>query len=321
MSCYTPIKAFYDENGKVLLGENNNSPILYLPCGKCTGCRNDLTKDWAVRCYHESQLHTHNCVLTLTFDDENINKSGSLEKQDIVNFVKRLRTFISRSDTLRKYYPELYNKKISYLYCGEYGHKFNRPHYHIIIFGFDFPDKVYLKDSKSGDEMYTSEMLSKLWSFGFHTIGKMSMASAMYCASYITKFVSMSEREDLYTDKITGEMKQPEFGHASRRPALGLNWLLKYSSDITTHNSVIIANQRYRIPRYYLKKLEEHFPHKHESLKTKREELLDNTSPNLLDLKNKYTISMARLKDKGILKSPHNQKQLNYLESVLSYKE
>lgn len=147
------------------------------------------------------------------------------------------------------------------------------------------------------------------------------MASAMYCASYVTKFVSMSEREDVYTDKSTGEMKQPEFGQASRKPALGLNWLLKYSNDIVTHNSVIIANQRYRIPRYYLKKLEEHFPSKFEKLKILREEKLDNVPPDLLDLKNKLKISVTRLDKKGFLKSPLNHQKLSYLESVLSQKE
>lgn len=279
-----------------------------------------MTKDWAVRCYHEAQTHTYNCVLTLTYDEENL-PNISLNKEDIVNFVKRLRSFIHRSNELKNKHPHLFKQKISYLYCGEYGEKLNRPHFHIIIFGFDFPDKKYLKDSKSGDEMFTSDMLKNLWPYGFHTIGKMSMASAMYCASYITKYVSNAEKEDIYTDKTTGEMKQPEFGHASRRPALGLNWLLEFNPEVVTHNSIIIANQRYRIPRYYLKKLEELYPSKFEKLKILREEKLDGTSPDRLDLKNKFTISLKRIENKGILKSPHNHKLLKLSESYLRTKE
>jgi hypothetical protein len=280
-----------------------------------------MTKDWAVRCHHESTLHEYNCVLTLTFDEDNISKNGSLNKEDPVNFVKRLRTFISRSKDLKTKYPHLYKKKISYLYCGEYGEKFQRPHYHIIIFGFDFPDKIYLKDSKSGDQMFTSKMLESLWTYGFHTIGQMSMASAMYCASYVTKFVTMDERADIYTNKQTGEIMQPEFGHGSRRPALGLNWLKQYSQEIATHNSIIIANQTYRIPRYYLKKMEELFPNRFENLKIKREERLDGTPPDMHDLKNKYTISLKRIENKGKLKSPLNKNKLEYITSTLVKKE
>lgn len=331
MPCYTPMKGYLDSDGVVKIGDSEESSTLLLPCGKCIGCRNDMTKDWAVRAYHESQLHDYSSVLTLTFDEDHLNRS--LDKQDAVKFIKRLRIYLSRSEHLRENYPHFYKKKISYLYCGEYGSKFNRPHYHIIIFGFDFPDKVYLKDSESGDEIYISKILSELWPFGYATIGKMSMASAMYCASYVTKYVSNAEKESIYTDVNTGEYRQPEFGHASRcgdtgykKPSgdpilggLGLKWLIKYHDDILTHNCVIIANQKYRIPRYYLKKMEELFPSKYEKLKILREESLDSSSVNYNDLKNKYTISMARIKDKGTLKSLDNHKRLEYLKNVLSH--
>lgn len=318
MACYTPIKAYYDPEGNVKLGESQESNTLFLPCSKCIGCRNDLTKDWAVRCYHESQMHDYNCVLTLTFNEDNLNSEATLVKDDIVNFVKRLRAYISRSEELRIKNPHLYNKKISYLYCGEYGHKFNRLHYHIIIFGFDFPDKKYLKDSESGDELCTSKILDTLWPYGFSTIGKMSMASAMYCASYVTKYVSNAEKMSVYTNMETGEFRQPEFGQASRRPAIGLNWFKKYFTDLTAHNCVIITNQKYRIPRYYLKKMEQLFPNQYEKLKISRENKLDNTQPDWKDLKNKFTISYKRIQSHGILKSPDNNKRLKYLEQVLS---
>lgn len=312
------MKAYYDADGNVKLGDSEESKLLYLPCGRCIGCRNDLTKDWAVRCYHESQLHDHNCVLTLTFDEDHINNTGTLVKEDVVNFIKRLRAYISRSELLKTKHRHLYRKRISYLYCGEYGHKFKRPHYHIILFGFDFPDKKFLKDSESGDQLFSSEILQKLWPFGFSTIGQMSMASAMYCASYITKYVSNKEKSLYYTDQQTGEYKQPEFGNASKKPALGLNWLKTYVNDISAHNSVIIADQKYRIPRYYLKKMEELFPNKYEKLKIKREEKLDNQSPDWIDLKNKQTIALANLHNSGTLKSPDNKKRLAYLQEKAS---
>jgi hypothetical protein len=40
-----------------------------------------------------------------------------------------------------------------------------RPHYHALIFGYDFPDRILLKKSKSGD-LFTSELLTSVWGLG-----------------------------------------------------------------------------------------------------------------------------------------------------------
>lgn len=315
MACLTPVKAFKNCEGSIIFGDSQDGSPLYLPCGKCIGCRKDLTKDWAVRCSHEAQMHTYNSVLTLTFDENNLNSQSTLVKSDIQNFIKRLRKFIFTNKDLKQNFPQFSRKKISYLYCGEYGERFERPHYHIIIFGFDFPDKIYFKDSQSGDKIFTSKFLDSIWGLGHATIGTMSMASATYCASYLTKYVSTQEREEIYCGRL------PEFGHASKKPAIGLNWFKKYHNDLLAHDQVIIDNQKYRIPRYYLKKLEEFHPEKFTSLKIRRENSIDNSSPDWVDLKNKYTIAMDKFKDTETLKSSDNHKRLTYLTNVMSQKE
>lgn len=314
MTCLTPVQATRDLEGSIVFGDCQDGSPLYLPCGRCIGCRKDLTKDWAVRCHHESQMHDHSCVLTLTFDETNLNAQKTLVKSDIQNFIKRLRKFIFTNKDLKKLYPQYSRKKISYLYCGEYGSRFERPHYHIIIFGFDFPDKVFLKDSESDDPLYTSNYLDSTWGFGHSTIGTMSMASAMYCASYLTKYVTTQEREEIYCGRL------PEFGHASKKPAIGLNWFKKFHNDLTAHDKVVINNQSYRIPRYYLKKLEELHPEKYSCLKIRREQLLDNSQPDWQDLSNKYIIGLDRLKHTDTLKSSDNKKRSEYLKTVLTAK-
>ena len=105
--------------------------VIKLPCGQCIGCRIDRTKQWAIRCIHESKLHNKNCFITLTFNDEHLDSAGSLQKRDFQLFMKRL----------RKRFP---NDNIRYYHCGEYGEQLNRPHHHACLFNFDFPDKKLL---------------------------------------------------------------------------------------------------------------------------------------------------------------------------------
>ena len=71
--------------------------------------------------------------------------------------------------------------------CGEYGEDFSRPHYHalfcLIVFFF-LTEKHSTGDS--GSVIYT-EALTKLWPFGFSSIGDVTFESAAYCSRYIMK--------------------------------------------------------------------------------------------------------------------------------------
>ncbi len=158
MPCYSPITAWQSIK---IHPQTNKTTILFkpprmyskafnsiqLPCGQCIGCRLERSRQWAIRCVHEAELHEENCFITLTFSPENINKKGTLIKADFQKFMKRLR---------KKYI----GKVIRYMHCGEYGEIGNRPHHHACIFGLDFKDKIYWKNSESGKRIYTSETLN-----------------------------------------------------------------------------------------------------------------------------------------------------------------
>ena len=105
-------------------------------------------------------MHEQSCFITLTFNDEELNKRanpGSLNVRDFQLFMKKL----------RKKHPE---KKICFFHCGEYGEKNNRPHYHALIYNHDFPDRKLFKQRKE-IKLYTSKELEELWPYGFSTIG------------------------------------------------------------------------------------------------------------------------------------------------------
>lgn len=290
-----------DGSHSILFGDNlQDGEPLKLPCGQCIGCRLERSRQWATRCLHESQLHDLNCFVTLTFDDAHLPSDGSLNKSDLSDFMRRLRKFIA-SPTIAKDYPNLYKRKVSFYSCGEYGEKFSRPHYHICLFNFDFPDKV-LVNSKG--PLYESEMLSRLWSFGRHWIGDVTFESAAYVARYCTKKITGRMAGSHYEriDKLSGECVSvlPEFNLMSRRPGIATDWIKKYSRDVLNLDEVIVRGKKCRPSRFYDKYLEKNFPDDFEELKIAREEnvlrhsqSIDN-SPSRLNVRHEVQVLRNR---------------------------
>lgn len=263
MPCYTPLTAYrvrheigsrieYD----IIFTANHpqQTAVLQLPCGQCIGCRLERSRQWAVRCVHEAQLHEQNCFLTLTFNDEHLNHNLSLHKPDFQNFMKRL----------RKKYPKNKYGRISYFHCGEYGENYSRPHHHACIFGFDFPDKKPWR-KQNENTLYTSEILNELWPFGFCTIGQVNFETAAYVARYVTKKITGKNADQFYSGR------QPEYTTMSKRPAIGLKWIEKYISDVYPHDEVILNGQKMRPSRFYDKYLEKNHPEQYTDIKISRE--------------------------------------------------
>lgn len=217
-------------------------PPVDLPCGQCIGCRLERSRQWAVRMCHEAQLYDDNCFITLTYSPENVPPDGSLNIKHFQDFMKRLR---SR-------FP---GKRIRFFHCGEYGERFSRPHYHACLFGFDFPDKVFYRESEAGGRLYTSAVLESLWRFGFCPIGDFSFESAAYVARYVTKKVTGAAADDHYwrVNDVTGEAYQvaPEYCTMSRRPGIGAEWFERFSGDVFPRDEVVSRGFVSKPPRYY----------------------------------------------------------------------
>jgi len=165
------------------------------------------------------------------------------------------------------------NHRVRYFHCGEYGEKYNRPHYHAILFGYDFPDKKLWKE-KAETKLYQSEILAKLWGKGFCSIGDVTFESAAYVARYVLKKITGDEAENhyRYTDELTGESFQitPEYTTMSTNPGLGKSWYEKYKADAYPKDFVTIRGKRLKPPKYYDSQLEQECEQTYERVKAKR---------------------------------------------------
>jgi hypothetical protein len=217
-----------------------------VPCGQCIGCRLERSRDWACRCVNEASLYSENCMITLTYAPEYLPSNGTLVKDHIQLFKKRLRKKYSGTDLCTNSRGEQ-GYFIRTFECGEYGEQFERPHYHGLLFNFDFPDKKLYKSS-NGFRLYNSPSLAELWPFGHSVINDVTFASAAYVARYITKKVNGPSAESHYDGRL------PEFLTMSQ--GIGRGWIEKYLMDTYKDDTVLVNNHPSRPPRYYDKFLQ-----------------------------------------------------------------
>ena len=227
-----------------------------VPCGRCTNCKLERSRQWALRCVNEAQLYNNNCFITLTYSDKYLPSDYSVSVREMQLFMKRLR--------------KRYDHKIKVLYCGEYGETTLRPHYHGILFNHDFDDRV-LHSINNGVQLDVSETLTKIWNKGHTTVGDATFESAGYVARYCTKKITGEGAEAHYTriHPITGKVVkvQPEFLKGS---SIGKEWFKKYSSDVYPSDFMITRGHKCRPPKYYDKLLEKQNPEMAAQIRSKR---------------------------------------------------
>lgn len=266
MPCNKPLKGYRGRGGKLTQKKIGSlEQMLTVPCGSCRGCRIDRSRDWAVRCVHEAQMHEFNCAITLTYSDEHLPKDRSLKKRHFQNFMKELRA-------------EIAPIRVRQFHVGEYGEELGRPHYHALIFGYDFPDKYFWRNSQRGNPQFRSPQLEKLWRKGHSTIGHMTWETAAYCARYVLKKINGKQQEDhyWYVDKETGEAwdVDPEYTTQSNRPGIGATWFERYWRDVYPKDFINVKTskklRKFSPPRYYDKLLEEKNPELHLQVKQDR---------------------------------------------------
>ncbi len=285
MACFSPLTGYRSRTpgkaggfGIVFDRSKSNGQVVEVGCGQCIGCRLDRSREWAIRCVHESQLYDENCFLTLTYAPEFLPEDCSLDKRHFQGFMKRLRRRFS-------------GRRIRFFHCGEYGEELHRPHYHACLFNFDFPDKEVYK-TVNGFELFTSRVLEETWRLGFCTIGAVTFETAAYVARYVMKKFYGDEAREHYLVCLeeTGELVQlqSEYVTMSRRPGIGRDWYERFKDDLFPSDECVIDGVIHKPPRYYEKLYQLEDPEGFLGVKRKRDEFFrkhqaDCTPERLLD--------------------------------------
>lgn len=192
-----------------------------------------------IRCLHERVLHDGAWFLTLTYSDKDLPENGSLYPAHLQSFFKALRRRV----------PE----RLRYFACGEYGDSTKRPHYHTLLFGPHFLDRVSI-DAPGPHPVWRSSVIADSWPFGLHELGTVTPESAAYVCGYVRKKLRQKDatEDPFYLDHFTGEvLRQQPFTRMSLRPAIGRRWISKYWRDVYPRDFVPVKGREYRPPRYY----------------------------------------------------------------------
>lgn len=218
MACTQPVRAWQSPGGGPIkwrepVDRKDGTSHFKVPCGRCLSCRMQRGREWAIRCNLELQQHSAACWATLTYDDAHVTRT--LKPEHFSGFIKRLRTNLDRSAATRS----VASSKIRFFGCGEYGERYGRPHFHVVLFGTT-----------------ETKAIEQSWTAGIVRVDPVSPAAIAYVAGYCTKKAKQQtywRRNETY-DPETGEVlyEQPDgslhpepwqepFLRMSRRPGIG----------------------------------------------------------------------------------------------------
>lgn len=118
-----------------------------VPCGKCPNCSARRVSGWSFRLMQQNKIAETAVFLTLTYDTNNVplTPKGYMTLDKTTYTIETLPNGKVRkkqnSSHLQSFFKQLRKAQfgnakgdIKYYYCGEYGSKYNRPHYHVILF-------------------------------------------------------------------------------------------------------------------------------------------------------------------------------------------
>lgn len=235
-----------------------------VPCGKCINCRLSYSRDWANRCMMELKTAQNALFVTLTYSDDYLEfapyadpETGALETRPVLvpehlqKYLKRIRRAAERRDA---------PLPIRFFACGEYGEETQRPHYHVIL--YNVPDSLIEKARKWPDStpeapLWTSEMLSKFWPYGFTVFGDVNWQTCAYVARYIVKKQLGASRADQIKmqERFTSTPWQHEFVRMSRCPGVGREYYDEHKEEIYSTDELFVPIkgiiQAVRPAKYY----------------------------------------------------------------------
>lgn len=221
MKCISP-KLIYPHRSVEWCDSHEEAPVS-VPCGKCIPCLVSKRQEWTFRLEQEFKNCLHGAsFITLTYDPKHLPANGSLDKKHVQDYLKRLR---KKDGT----------NSIRYYCVGEYGSRYGRPHYHLLLFG---GSEKHIRDAWKD---------SKGKPIGVVHVGCVTSASV----AYVTKYIIQRDEYD--------ETLEKPFALMSRAYGLGGRYLtdemVTWHRENEANYSLKADGIKVRLARFYRSKI------------------------------------------------------------------
>lgn len=223
---------------------NKYKRSFYKTCGVCQSCKIRDTMFYSALCEYEHKKHGVASFLTLTYDDfhisdllrfnQNNEQVATLSRFHFGSFLQDLKYYLNYNNLFN---PENLHKDFSYLYVGEYGgngQKFDRPHFHALLFGLDH---VVLK-----------KIIPLIWQNGIYTSDPILNGGIRYVLKYVEKNLKGQLAKMIYDDN---NIERPFMRHSNY---FGQE-LINQANDKNNYTIPYKNNTRISLSGYHLQKL------------------------------------------------------------------
>lgn len=189
--------------------------------------------EWVIRLKEEQRVSLNTWFITLTYNDKHIpigaDEDGiptgwTLRKEDLQKFLKKLRHWNSKIYLRFRYFA-----------VGEYGGRFGRPHYHILMFNMS-PQLV--------------SRIEEIWGKGRIDCQPVSQGAIEYCATY---HVTVDKKKRLAMGVCPEFTTQSGGGRGNR--GIGYSYVERAGNWHRENEKLYIpvGNFKFRLPDYYRK--------------------------------------------------------------------
>ncbi|QCS37188.1 replication initiation protein [Tortoise microvirus 66] len=177
-----------------------------VPCHHCMSCRFTYQSYLLFCCQRELQTAYERGLgasfVTYTYSDDHLPVSGSLDKKEFQNMLKRVR----KTHSLPPF---------KYIACGEYGDRFGRAHYHSVFFGLS--------------DVLAQAFVKPHWHGGICRVETLRSASGLrYVLDYCCKSINGKMAEEMYDNQ---GIERPFLTHSIK---LGRDWLNAHMDEIVS---------------------------------------------------------------------------------------
>lgn len=206
-----------------------------IPCGKCLSCRVDKRILWSNRINLECLKYHGFAFCTFTYDElylpyQSNSLYPTLCKKHFSMYIDKIRHWTKKR--ANSAHSDFQNWK--YFACGEYGDKFNRPHYHCIFLGLD--------------HIECRKIFERSWKFGMVKVLPMRSGSVNYILKYLFKNDSADSRGQFVDNGL-----EPPF--LSFSPSLGSDLFYSQKDNINKYGVMKFGTRSIPVPSYYKNKI------------------------------------------------------------------